>query len=308
MDFHHIPVLLSETVDGLNIKENGIYLDGTAGKGGHSRAIAKRLNGGKLICLDRDPDAVKAAKENLKNLPAEVFEENFSNLDKLLEKSHIKKLDGVLLDLGVSSYQLDTPARGFSYRADCPLDMRMSKEGISAADILNQYSEKELARILFEYGDEKFAGSIAKNIVRRRQEKPFKTAFELTELIRKSMPAKAVREKNPSKKTFQALRIEVNGEITNLQTGLCKAFSALKPGGRLAVITFHSLEDRTVKNFFRKQTQGCTCPKDFPVCVCGKTPKGKVITKKGILPTEDEIKANKRSKSAKLRIIEKIKD
>ena len=305
--FLHTPVLLNETITALKIMPDGFYLDGTAGGGGHSREIAKQLKTGKLICLDRDPDAVAAAKERLKEFPfITVINENFSRLDEILRAEDISGLDGILLDIGVSSHQIDSPERGFSYRTDSDLDMRMDKTGLSAFEVVNKYTKEQLQKILYEYGEERFAGSIAANIVKEREKNPIKTAFHLTEIIKKSVPARVIREKNPAKKTFQAIRIEVNNEIGNLKEGIEKGFAALNKGGRLAVITFHSLEDRTAKQMFKEFTKGCICPKDFPVCVCGRTPEGKIITKKGIIPSEEEIAENRRSRSAKLRVIEKL--
>ena len=307
MEFKHIPVLLDECIDGLDIKSDGIYIDATAGGAGHSREIAKRLEGnGKLVAIDRDPDAVKTATERLKEYNAIVVQSNYSNIDEVLNKLEIDKVDGILLDLGVSSYQLDTGERGFSYHVDAPLDMRMSQEGISAFDIVNGYSYEQLARIIFEYGEEKFSRSIASRIEKQREVSPIKTTMELAEIIKGSVPAKVRREKNPCKKTFQAIRIEVNQEFEHLSVGLDKAFDALKVGGRLVVITFHSLEDRIVKQRFATWCKGCICPPDFPQCVCGKTPRGALINRKPIIATQKELDVNNRSRSAKLRIIEKI--
>lgn len=308
MEFLHIPVLLDECIEGLNIKPDGIYVDGTAGGAGHSLQIAKRLVTGRLIAIDRDPEAVAAAKERLYGCGAVVIRDNFSNIDGILASLGIDKIDGMLLDIGVSSFQLDNKDRGFSYHSDAELDMRMSKEGVSAKDVVNTYSCRELERILFEYGEEKFAKSIASNIVRMREIKPIGTTSELADIVRESIPNRFRRDKNPCKKTFQAIRIEVNNEMGELSMALDKAFDALKVGGRLAIITFHSLEDRLVKQRFLSLCQGCTCPPEFPICVCNKTPRGRLITKKPIEPTEAELSANPRSHSAKLRIIEKIKE
>ncbi|MBQ8624281.1 MAG: 16S rRNA (cytosine(1402)-N(4))-methyltransferase RsmH [Oscillospiraceae bacterium] len=308
MEFKHYSVLLNECLEGLAIKPDGIYADGTAGGAGHSREIAKRLTTGKLIAIDRDPDAVKVASERLAGLNAVVVHSNYTEIDKILEDLNISGLDGMLLDLGVSSYQLDNAERGFSYHADAPLDMRMSREGLSARDVVNNYSYSELVRILFEYGEEKFAKNIASNIVKTRESNPIESTSELAEIIKMSVPQKIRREKNPCKKTFQAIRIEVNNELGGLSEALDKAFNALNVGGRLAIITFHSLEDRLVKQRFASFCQGCTCPPEFPICVCGNTPRGKLITRKPIEPSKAELEANNRSHSAKLRIIEKIKD
>ncbi len=309
MEFSHVPVLLSECMDGLAIRPDGIYLDGTAGGGGHSEEIVKRLTSGRLIALDQDPDAVEAASRRLAPYPqAKVVHANFKEMEEVLESLSIEKIDGVLLDLGVSSYQLDTAERGFSYQKDAPLDMRMSKEGKSAKDFVNFAPEEEIARVLFEYGEERYARRIASKIVLKRQEKPIETTFELSEIIKSAVPAASRREKNPSKRSFQAIRIAVNGELDALKEGLEAAFRVLKPGGRLAVITFHSLEDRIVKQTFAAYAKGCECPPDFPVCVCGKTPRGKLVNRKPILPTKEEMEQNRRSQSAKLRVLEKIKD
>lgn len=308
MEFKHYSVLLNECLDGLNIKPDGIYADGTAGGAGHSKEIAKRLTTGRLIAIDRDPDAIKVATERLSGLNATVVHSNYTEIDKILEDLDIEGLDGMLLDLGVSSYQLDNAERGFSYHSDAPLDMRMSKEGLSAYDVVNTYSYGELVRILFEYGEEKFAKNIASNIVKTRESKPIESTSELAEIVKMSVPQKIRREKNPCKKTFQALRIHVNNELGGLSEALDKAFDSLNVGGRLVIITFHSLEDRLVKQRFASFCQGCTCPPEFPVCICGNTPRGRLITKKPIEPSREELEANNRSHSAKLRIIEKIKD
>ncbi len=308
MEFKHYSVLLNECLEGLNIKPDGIYADGTAGGAGHSKEIAKRLTTGRLIAIDRDPDAIKVATERLMGLNATVVHSNYTEIDKILEDLDINGLDGMLLDLGVSSYQLDNAERGFSYHSDAPLDMRMSKEGLSAYDVVNTYSYGELVRILFEYGEEKFAKNIASNIVKTRESKPIESTSELAEIIKMSVPQKIRREKNPCKKSFQALRIHVNNELGGLSEALDKAFDALNVGGRLVIITFHSLEDRLVKQRFATFCQGCTCPPEFPICICGNTPRGKLITKKPIEPSKEELEANNRSHSAKLRIIEKIKN
>lgn len=306
MEFSHVSVLLSESIEGLAVRPDGIYVDGTAGGAGHSRKIAEKLTeGGQLIALDRDPDAVEIASERLAGYNARVIRSNYSDMRHVLDSLGIDKVDGVLLDLGVSSHQLDTPERGFSYNYDAPLDMRMSQEGISAYDIVNNYTQEQLAKIIFEYGEEKFSRKIAAEIVSRRQAKPVSTTLELADIIKSSVPAKVRREKNPCKKTFQAIRIAVNGEFEHLSKGLDAAFYSLKPGGRLAVITFHSLEDRIVKQRFAGWCKGCICPPDFPQCVCGRTPEGKLVNKKPIEAGGDELGQNNRSRSAKLRIIER---
>ncbi len=303
MEFNHISVLLNETIEALNIKPNGIYVDGTVGGAGHSSEIAKRLNGGRLICLDQDPDAVKIATERLKGLPATVVQTNFSNMDKALESLDINKVDGILLDLGVSSYQLDTAERGFSYHKDAPLDMRMSKSGISAEEIVNTFSENELSDIFFRFGEEKFSKKIAAQIVKARNSEKITTTLQLADIISNAVPAKAKRNGHPARKCFQAIRIAVNGELDRLNEALDKAFDLLNKDGVLAIITFHSLEDRMVKQRFKEFTTGCTCPPDFPVCVCGKTPKGHLLTRKPIEASESELEINPRSRSAKLRVI-----
>ena len=302
----HIPVLLSECMEGLNIKPDGVYVDATAGGAGHSREIAKRLTTGRLIAIDRDPEAVAVAAERLKDFNAEVVHRNYSEIDEVLSERGISGADGILLDLGVSSHQLDQAERGFSYHSDALLDMRMSKEGMSAKDVVNTYSFEELSRIIFEYGEEKFARNIALNIVRQREIKPIETTLELAEIVKSSVPQKVRREKNPCKKTFQAIRIEVNSEFTHLGTALDKAFDCLNKGGRLCIITFHSLEDRMVKQKFAEFCKGCICPPEFPVCVCGKTPRGRLVNKKPIEAGKEELEKNVRSRSAKLRIIEKL--
>lgn len=307
MVFSHVPVMLNECIDGLAIRSDGIYVDGTAGGAGHSSAIASRLGkNGRLISIDRDPDAVAVATERLSPYSmAQVVKNNYSNMREVLDSLGIDKVDGVLLDLGVSSYQLDEGSRGFSYHADAPLDMRMEKEGISASDIVNTYSQQELAKIIFEYGEEKFSRRIAENIVKARAVSPVETTLQLADIIRQSVPQKARREKNPCKKTFQAIRIAVNGELEHLSKGLDEAFYSLKTGGRLAVITFHSLEDRLVKQRFAGWCRGCICPPDFPQCVCGHKPQGVLVNRKPIEADEKELEENKRSRSARLRIIER---
>ena len=303
MEFVHRSVLLEETVKALDVKPGGIYIDGTAGGAGHSSEIAKRLNGGFLLALDRDPDAVKVAAERLKAYPAKVVNSRFSEMDNILFESGFQGADGILLDLGVSSYQLDAAERGFSYHKDAPLDMRMSKEGATAADLVNTYSAEELCRIFRDYGEEKFAYKIACKIVAEREKKPIESTVRLAELIAAAVPASARRDGHPARRCVQARRIAVNGEFEQLETVLDRAFEILNPGGVLAIITFHSLEDRMVKQCFKKYCTGCTCPPDFPVCVCGKTPRGHLYTKKPIEPSAEEIAENPRSRSAKLRAI-----
>lgn len=306
MEFSHVSVLLDETISGLDIKPDGIYVDCTVGGAGHSVEIAKRLgNNGLLIGLDRDPDAIIAASKRLTGFNAKIIRSNYSQLDKALKSLGVDKVDGILMDLGVSSHQLDTPERGFSYHYDAPLDMRMSQEGLSAYDIVNEWSEEQLGKIIFEFGEEKFSRKIAKNIILEREKKPVETTFELAEIIKNSVPEVVKRLKNPCRKTFQAIRIAVNGEFDHLSSGLEIAFNSLKPQGRLAVITFHSLEDRIVKQRFQSLCKGCVCPPDFPQCVCGKKPLGKLVNKKPIVASDNELKCNNRSRSAKLRLIER---
>ncbi|MBQ0098018.1 MAG: 16S rRNA (cytosine(1402)-N(4))-methyltransferase RsmH [Oscillospiraceae bacterium] len=307
MSFSHIPVMLYEAVDGLNIKENGIYVDGTAGGGGHSNEILSRLTTGKLISIDQDPDAIKTVKERFKdNENSIVIKGNFADIKELLAERGVFEVDGVLLDLGVSSHQLDTAERGFSYHEDAPLDMRMSQSGTTAEDLVNTLPYAELAKILNDYGEEKYASSIARGIVKAREEKPLKTTLELAEIVKANVPQKVRRDGHPARKTFQALRIAVNGELDVLKKGIDSAFELLSKSGRLSIITFHSLEDRIVKQKMAEFCQGCTCPKDFPVCVCKKTPRAKQVTRKPIVATEQEISENPRSRSAKLRVLEKI--
>ncbi len=308
MEFLHISVLLNECLENLNINPDGIYVDGTAGGAGHSSEIAKRLSkNGRLLSLDKDPDALKTARERLSKFDnVSVLETDYAYIKDVVHRQGISSVDGVLMDLGVSSFQLDTAERGFSYHKDAPLDMRMTKSGKSAADVVNTYPASELYRIIRDYSEEKYAKSIANNIVKFRDTKPIETTLELVDIIKNSMPMSAKRDANPPPKTFQAIRIEVNSELDNLKEGLFGAFDILKSGGRLCVITFHSLEDRIVKNFYADMAKGCTCPPDFPVCVCGNKPKGKIITKKPIIASDDELEKNQRSRSAKLRVIEKI--
>lgn len=310
MEFKHISVLLNESVDALNIKKDGVYADGTLGGGGHSERILERLSDkGLLIGIDQDIEAIKAAKERLKNYSNVIYENtNFKNIKEILQKNGIKNIDGAVLDLGVSSYQLDNADRGFSYIASSRLDMRMdTSASLDAYKVVNTYSEERLAKIFFEYGEEKFSRRIAAKIVEERAKKPIETTIELSELVKKCIPQKTVKKgSHPAKRVFQAIRIEVNGELDILEGAINDFFDSLKSGGRLAIISFHSLEDRIVKNTFANLARGCVCPKDFPVCVCGQKPRGKIITKKAVVPTEDEIEFNKRSKSSKLRVIEKI--
>ncbi len=311
MEFKHYSVLLEETIENLNIKPDGIYVDGTLGGGGHSYQIAKRLGaGGRLIGIDQDADAIAAATERLAEFSDKVtiIRSNYANMKEELHAIGIEHVDGIILDLGVSSFQLDTPERGFTYReADAPLDMRMdSRQSLTAKDIVNEYSEMDLYRIIRDYGEDKFAKNIAKHIVSERQKKPIETTGELTEIIRASIPMKVqMTGGHPAKRTFQAIRIELNKELEVLQNNLDEMIDLLNPEGRICIITFHSLEDRIVKTNFKKNEDPCTCPKDFPVCVCGKVSKGKVITRKPILPSEEELEENSRSKSAKLRVFER---
>jgi 16S rRNA (cytosine1402-N4)-methyltransferase len=312
MGFSHKSVLLEESISGLAIRPNGIYIDGTAGGGGHSLEIAKRLDpsSGRLLALDKDPDAVAAASERLKAYPcAQVIQSDFSQIPQVLDHLGVNQADGILLDLGVSSHQLDTPERGFSYHSDAPLDMRMSQSGFSAYELVNQWEVGELARIFREYGEERYAFPIAKNIVRTREKKPISTTGELAEMIASSIPAAARREGgHPAKRTFQAIRIAVNGELDSLSQCLDSAFERLSAGGRFCIITFHSLEDRMVKQKFADFAKGCVCPPDFPVCVCGQKPRAALITKKPITPSAEELEKNSRSHSAHLRIVERLAD
>ncbi len=310
MDFKHISVLLDETIDGLDIKSDGIYVDGTLGGGGHSYEILKRLSPkGRLIGIDQDGEALKAAGERLKEFENQItlVRSNYCEIDKVLKELNVEKVDGILLDIGVSSYQLDNLERGFSYKSDAPLDMRMdTRQELTAADVVNTYSENELFKIIKDYGEDKFAKNIAKHIVLARKEKPLETTKELSEVIKRAIPMKVqAKGGHPAKKTFQAIRIEVNQELTVLKESIDKMIDLLKPNGRICIITFHSLEDRIVKTKFRENENPCTCPPNFPVCVCGKKSKGKVITRKPIIPSEDEIEENKRAKSSKLRIFER---
>lgn len=311
MEFKHYSVLLEETIENLNIKPDGIYVDGTLGGGGHSYQIAKRLSEkGRLIGIDQDADAIKAAGERLEEFKDRVtiIRSNYANMKEELERIGIEKVDGIILDLGVSSFQLDTPERGFTYREEsAPLDMRMDdRQTLTARDIVNEYSEQELFRIIRDYGEDRFAKNIAKHIVQARAQKPIETTGDLTEIIRGAIPMKVqVTGGHPAKRTFQAIRIELNHELDVLQENLDTMIEMLNPGGRICIITFHSLEDRIVKVNFKRNENPCTCPSDFPVCVCGAVSKGKVVTRKPILPSEEELEANSRSKSAKLRVFER---
>jgi len=307
MEFSHVSVLLKETVDGAFTDPKGVYADLTTGGGGHSLELAKRLDGGLLICFDQDKEALEAAGERLKGLPVTLVRSNFCEMKSVLADLGIKELDGIIADLGVSSHQLDTAERGFSFHNDAPLDMRMSGEGLSARDVVNEYDEGELAKILFDYGEEKFGNRIARGIVNARLTAPIETTGQLAEIIKSSVPAAYRREKNPCRKSFQAIRIEVNHELDVLETALTDGFDVLKVGGRMSVITFHSLEDRIVKNRFKEFCTGCTCPPEFPVCVCGRKPMGRLVDKKPITASPEELERNPRSRSAKLRIIEKIR-
>lgn len=307
MEFSHVSVLLYEAVDGLNIRPDGIYIDGTAGGGGHSAEILSRLTSGRLYSIDQDPDAIATVTERFKDDDrSTILQGNFGDMKALLDDVGVYAVDGVLLDIGVSSHQLDDGSRGFSYHEDAPLDMRMSQSGETAADLVNTLDVGELSRIISLYGEEKYAFSIAKGIVRAREIKPIETTLELAEIIKENVPQKVRRDGHPARKTFQALRIAVNHELDVLESGLQGAFELLSQGGRLSVITFHSLEDRIVKQFMRDKAQGCTCPKDFPVCVCGNKPKVKIITRKPILPSDEELERNPRARSAKLRVCEKL--
>ena len=312
MEFNHYSVLLNETIENLNIKPDGIYVDGTLGGGGHAYQVASRLSEkGRLIGIDQDADAIAAAGERLKEFGDKItiIRSNYANMKEELHRIGVEKVDGIVLDLGVSSFQLDTPERGFTYRDEnAPLDMRMDdRQSLTAKDIVKGYSEMDLYRIIRDYGEDKFAKNIAKHIVQERAEKPIETTGELTEIIRASIPMKVqVTGGHPAKRTFQAIRIELNKELEVLQNNLDDMIDLLNPGGRICIITFHSLEDRIVKTNFKRNENPCTCPSDFPVCVCGKKSKGKVVTRKPILPSEEELEVNSRSKSAKLRVFERV--
>lgn len=307
MSDYHESVLLTESIEALNINKDGIYVDATAGGGGHSSEILKHLsNNGKLISIDRDPDAIKELNKRFKDeTRVKIVKDNYRNIIAILDSLKIEKVDGIIADLGVSSHQLDMADRGFSYHKDAPLDMRMSKEGLSAKDIVNTYEKEELKRILRDYADERFADRIAGNIIDYRESKEIKTTFELVEIIKKSYPQSFLKNGHPARKTFQALRIEVNGELTDLKTSVENMFKSLKVGGRLAIISFHSAEDRIIKNIFLELSKGCICPPEFPICVCGHKSEGKIIVRKKS-PSEKELESNKRSKSARLRCIEKL--
>lgn len=303
MEFVHKSVLFDEAIKALDLNENKIIVDGTAGGGGHSGEIAKRAK--RVISIDQDPDAIAVLNERLGDKEnVTIVHDNYSNIKNIISNLNIEKIDGLLLDLGVSSFQLDTAERGFSFHKDAPLDMRMSKSGLSAYDVVNNYDERQLADIIYRYGEEKFSRRIAANIVKARAKKPIETTFELVDIIKSSMPQKAMRDAHPARRTFQAIRIEVNAELDVLKSTLEDAFDILAPGGRIAIITFHSLEDRIVKEQFAKWCQGCTCPKEFPVCVCGKKPNGKTF--KSISPSKEELEENPRARSSRLRIFEKF--
>lgn len=312
MEFKHKSVLLEETIEYLNIQPDGVYVDGTLGGGGHAYEVCGRLSGkGRFIGIDQDEDAIKAATARLTeyNDRVRIIRNNYCEMREALEELGIAKVDGIVLDLGVSSYQLDDPARGFTYRAmDAPLDMRMDKRrSFTAKDLINTYSEQELYRVIRDYGEDKFAKNIAKHIVMAREKKEIETTGELTELVKAAIPAKVrMSGGHPAKRTFQAIRIELNRELEVLQESLEDMIYLLNPGGRICIITFHSLEDRVVKNIYKKSEYPCTCPSDFPVCVCGKKPLGKAVTRKPVIPSEEEIEYNPRSKSAKLRVFERM--
>ena len=308
MNFSHKPVLLEETIDALNIKPDGIYVDGTAGGGGHSSEILKRLSpNGRLISIDQDPDAIEAVTERFKDYKNSIIcKGNFSDVVSIVNSLGIESIDGIMLDIGVSSRQLDTPERGFSFHYDAPLDMRMSQSGASAYDLVNQLSYEQLVKIISRYGEERFAKQITRAIIRDREKQPIATTLQLAEIIKAAVPAAKRREGHPARQTFQALRIAVNGELDRLEEGLQGGFELLKPGGRMAVITFHSLEDRIVKRAMAKWCTGCTCPKDFPVCVCGNKPKAELALRKPAEASEKELSENPRARSARLRAVTKL--
>lgn len=307
MEFHHVPVLFNETVDSLCVTPGGTYVDCTGGSGGHSAAVLEKLSGkGKLIIFDRDPDAIANLKEKFASYNnVIIINDNFSNIRNVLDGLGIEAVDGIMADLGISSYQVDTAERGFSYHKDAKLDMRMSKQGLSAEDVVNTYSERELFRIISCYGEERFAGNIARAIVKARENKKIETTFELSDIISSAIPAKFRRDGHPARKTFQAIRIEVNGELEMLPDAVEAMFRSLKPGGLLSIISFHSLEDRILKQKYREFCQGCVCPKDYPVCVCGRTPEGE-LPFRSKSPSEEELEANPRSRSARLRCIKRL--
>lgn len=304
-EFHHIPVLFNETIDSLNIVPGGVYVDCTAGGGGHSSAILERLGEGRLIAVDRDPEAIATLGARFGGDPrVTLVHDNFFNIKAILSSLGIEQVNGVLADLGVSSHQLDEPARGFSFHHDAPLDMRMSLEGMSAADAVNDLPQHELQRIIYEYGEEKFAPAISRAIVRAREQKRIETTLELAEIIKSAMPAAAKRDGHPARRTFQAIRIYINGELDGLSQAVTDMFDCLDKGGRVSIITFHSLEDRIVKQAFAPLAKGCICPRKFPVCVCGRVPQAKVL--KAVAPSEAETAENPRSRSARLRTAEKL--
>ncbi len=305
---YHLPVLMQPVLDALDVQPDGIYVDGTAGGGGHSFAIASKLSTGHLYALDQDPDAIKAASARLEGLPATVIRTNFVHMKEVLAERQVPPVNGILLDIGVSSHQLDDGSRGFSFHEDAPLDMRMSQEGVTAAELCNTMGEAQLADIFFRYGEEKFSRRIAAAIVREREKTPIETTMQLAELIKAAVPAAARRDKHPARRVFQALRIEVNDELGCLSRALDSAFDTLEVGGRLAIITFHSLEDRMVKQRFAEWRQGCVCPPQAPVCVCGRTPAAEAVTRKPVRADEQELQDNPRSRSATLRCVKKLHD
>lgn len=309
IEFKHISVLLNECIEGLNIRPDGIYADGTLGGGGHSSVIYSHLTSGKLIGIDRDIEAIHAARSRIGESDNIIYvHDNYKNIKNIISNNNISGIDGALIDLGISSYQIDNADRGFSYTKDAPLDMRMNQsDPISAYDVVNTYDADKLSKVIYDYGEERYGRKIADAIVKARSNNPVNTTLELAEIIRGAVPAKSVpKGSHPAKRTFQAIRIEVNGELADLKDAVTDFFECLNPGGRLCIITFHSLEDRIIKHVFSDFASGCTCPKEFPVCVCGKEPRGKLINRKPILPSEEELAANSRSASAKLRIIEKL--
>ena len=309
MEFHHVPIMLDQVLDGLNIKPDGIYFDGTLGGAGHSKEILKRLKSGLLIGCDKDTEALSVSEKRLNEISSQfiLVHDDYKNYKQILQKLNIQKVDGILLDLGVSSYQLDNASRGFSYRFDAPLDMRMDTTSILTAEqVINTYSQQELEKVLFEYGEEPFTKSIVKNIIKAREQKPIKTTLELVEIIKNSVPCKVLKKGHPAKRVFQAIRIEVNGELVTLTNTIKDMIESLNSGGRIAIITFHSLEDRIVKNVFKECATDCICPPSFPVCVCLHKASVKLVTRKPIEPSSLEQEQNPRSQSAKLRIAEKL--